>query len=551
MVLMACLVWSSVLPSSAVMADTLGTPLAWGANEFGQLGDSTGINRLTPVSVSGLSTATAISAGGNDGAADESDPGSHSLALAADGAVFAWGLNDYGQLGDGTITSSSTAVLVSDVTAITAVAAGGYHSLALTSTNTVLAWGRNDYGQLGDNTNDSSNTAVPASGLTDVTAVAAGSYHSVALTSDGTIWAWGDNFYGQLGFDPDVAWESTTPVEVQLPGDIHAVAIAAGGLHSLALASDGTVWAWGYNLDGQLGDGTTTDSYEPVQVTGLGDADILAIAAGAYHSLALDDGGTVWAWGLNGDGQLGNGSTNSSSTAVPVGGLPSGITDVSAGGSHSLALGPGGVVWAWGLNASGQLGDDTTTSSSTPVEVALPVDVIATGISAGESHSLAIGALSLPDGDGIALQLQTGWNMVSVPVLADDMTTASVFEGAVAVYTWDPKMKSYVSPSTIAPCRGYWVAVTTNTTITVTGTPVTFWECDISQGWNMIGSVSEIMAIGALSDDSAGDPLLLSAVYRWNPTGKMYESVSQITPGFGYWLASTDDCIVTLGSPAP
>ena len=192
--------------------------------------------------------------------------------------------------------------------------------------------------------------------------IAGGYAHSLRLRSDGTVWAWGNNANGQLGDGSTT--ERHTPVPAS--GLAGVVAIAAGQLHSLALKSDGTVWAWGYNYYGQLGDGSTTDRWGPVPVSGL--AGVVAIAAGDWHSLALKSDGTVWAWGYNVAGELGDGSTTQRTAPVPVSGL-TGMVAIGGGLYHSLALKSDGTVWAWGWNYFGQLGDGTTTQRLTPVPV--------------------------------------------------------------------------------------------------------------------------------------------------------------------------------------
>jgi len=193
------------------------------------------------------------------------------------------------------------------------VAAGNYHSAVLLKDGTVWAWGGNDFGQLGDGTNVSRPTPMRVKGeggigyLTDVMTVGAGERHTVALKDDLTVWVWGMNTTGQLGVDtsPD-NYGSTPKREEGLSG---VVAIAVGSNHTLALRSDGTLWAWGFNVSGQLGDGTTTNGLAPIQVKGPDGVgfmeDVVAIAAGPNHSAAIKSDGTVWAWGDNGWGQLG------------------------------------------------------------------------------------------------------------------------------------------------------------------------------------------------------------------------------------------------------
>ncbi len=295
-------------------------------------------------------------------------------ALATSSGVLAWGGGGAGQLGNSTTRSSNTPVAVSGLSGVTSVAAGGEHSLALLGDGTVVAWGSNQDGQLGDGSRTGpeecefgkpcSDIPVPVSGLGEVTAIAAGSEHSLALLSNGTVMAWGYNINGQLGTPGE---DSDVPVPVS--GLSGVTAIAAGGDFSLALLSNGTVMAWGSNYNGQLGDsqrGYETNSDVPVPVSGL--SGVTAIAAGGGHSLALLRDGTVMAWGYNYWGELGDGTnmgpescgfvSGCSDKPVPVSGL-SGVTSVAAGNNHSLALLGDGTVKAWGTNEAGTLGDGT------------------------------------------------------------------------------------------------------------------------------------------------------------------------------------------------
>ena len=276
----------------------------------------------------------------------------HSLALKNDGTVWAWGANLHGQLGDGTTINRPSPVQVAGLAGVRAIAAGGPHSLALASDGTVWAWGKNRQGQLGDGTTIDRPAPVQVAGLAGVQAIAAGQAHSLALRNDGTVWAWGSDFSGRLGTTTDRS------VPMQVAGLAGVQAIVAGGTHSLALKDDGTVWAWGSNFDGQLGDGTTSapliesieysilslaillgeepfEASPPTQVAGL--AAMQAIAAGQAHSLALKNDGTVWAWGDNFYGQLGDGSTIDRSVPVHVAG-PERVRAIAAGEAHSLAV---------------------------------------------------------------------------------------------------------------------------------------------------------------------------------------------------------------------
>ncbi|MBI3828673.1 MAG: PKD domain-containing protein, partial [Planctomycetes bacterium] len=355
-----------------------GSVLAWGGNASGQLGDGTTSARLTAVPVTGLSGITKIAAGFFS-----------NLAVSADGSVWAWGANGSGQLGDGTTTNRSTPVQVSGLTGVSAVACGIGHSLALKSDGTVWGWGSNGSGQLGDGTTTSRTSPVQVSGLSGIVSIACGFNHSLAIKSDGTVWAWGANGNGQLGVGTTTG--HTTPVQVS--GLTGVAAVACGANHSLALKADGTVWAWGRNNLGQLGNGSTTDRSTPSQVSGL--TGVTAISGNcANHCLALEADATMRAWGNNGTGQLGDGTTTNRTTPVVVSGL-SGITKIGTGSSHSLALKSDGTVRAWGANNNSQLGDGTSITRTTAVLVSgaltpLPAWLTvapAAGTTAGDSSS--------------------------------------------------------------------------------------------------------------------------------------------------------------------
>lgn len=304
----------------------------------------------------------------------------HNLAVLGDGTVWGWGRNDFGQLGNGATSPATNPlpVQVHNLAGASAVSAGGYFSMARRSDGTVWAWGNNQYGQLGDGTTQLRSTPVQVSGLSGVTAIASACDTGVALKSDGTVWAWGYNGDGEFG--NGTTTNSSTPIQANISG---VTAIAAGCFHILALKSDGTMWTWGYNHNGQLGNGSTRDSSVPVQVTGL--PSISAIGAGKSHSLAVTTSGAAWAWGYNGAGQLGNNSTRQSSTPVQVLNL-TGAKTVAGGGNFSLATTTSGAVWAWGQNNYGQLGNGTTSDSHVPVQVLNLTG--ASSISAGSDHSL-------------------------------------------------------------------------------------------------------------------------------------------------------------------
>jgi alpha-tubulin suppressor-like RCC1 family protein len=431
--------------ASAVAALSLAlVPSAWatinrasdmGENNLGQLGIGTetgpencpgsGACSTVPVAVSGLTEATAVSAGVG-----------HSLTLRSNEEVVSWGLNEYGQLGNGSTTRSITPVAVCVEVAcanhlghVQAIAASFFQSMALQN-GEVLTWGEDQYGELGVATapqqcgsTPCSTVPVRVSGLQHVSAIADGGGHDLAL-QEGTVWAWGRNERGQLGIgsttnqsQPVRVCESKTCNPTTGPWLEHVKAIAAGAYSSYAVLENGTVVSWGENFGGSLGNGSATGPEEcqvnpikfcsktPVHVVNLEHVKTVASHSGAWFALALLENGTVYSWGENQWGQLGDGqdgieevtkAVNHSATPVQVVGL-SEVAAIAAGGSHSLALKTSGNMLAWGRNNWGQLGQGL---GGTKVEyLDEPIEMLTdvSSIGGGNVTSLAVQTGSAPE----------------------------------------------------------------------------------------------------------------------------------------------------------
>jgi alpha-tubulin suppressor-like RCC1 family protein len=372
----------SVGAESACALLSGGTVQCWGDNTYGELGNGTTTGpdtccpetgdggvcasppapcSMAPIAVGSITSAIAVSVGTES-----------ACALLAGGTVQCWGDNTYGQLGDGTATSSSIPVAVRGLTGAMAVSVNSYSACALLTGGTVQCWGWNATGQLGNATMTNSSTPVAVSGLTGATVIAAGYMSACAVLSEGTVQCWGDNSYGELG--DGTATRSLTPVAVS--GLTSATAVSVGQYFACALLSGGTVRCWGANGNGEVGEGTTggTNCLDPggclrtpVTVSGLTGA--TAVSVGKFSACALLSGGTVQCWGGNGNGDtLGNGSTTSTAWPVPVSGL-SGATAVSVGNNSACAKFSGSTVQCWGYNGAGNLGNGTTIFSPTPVMV--------------------------------------------------------------------------------------------------------------------------------------------------------------------------------------
>jgi alpha-tubulin suppressor-like RCC1 family protein len=313
-----------------------GSLWCWGYNNSGQLGDGTNTSRTTPVQImsSGVSSVALGYA--------------HTCAVKTDGSLWCWGYNGSGQLGDGTNADKTTPVQIMS-SGVSSVALGKYHTCAVKTDGSLWCWGYNGLGQLGDGTNANETTPVQIMS-SGVSSVALGGYHTCAVKTDGSLWCWGYNNSGQLGDGTNTS--RTTPVQIMSSG---VSSVALGGGHTCAVKTDGSLWCWGWNGFGQLGDGTWTDKNTPVQIMSSG---VSSVALGDSHTCAIKQDGSLWCWGNNWFGQLGDGTSGwgiNKNTPVQI--MSSGVSSVALGGYHTCAVKTDGSLWCWGRNNYGQLGD--------------------------------------------------------------------------------------------------------------------------------------------------------------------------------------------------
>jgi len=327
-----------------------GTGRCWGVNDHGQVGDGSTVDRWSPAPVSGLTQAVEVSAGGT-----------HGCARLADGTARCWGMNEAGQLGDGTTVDSPIPVAVSGLSQASEVSAGFCHSCARLPTGTAFCWGNNAHGQLGDGTMTDRLTPVEVGGLVEVIRIQAGSFYSCAILADGTARCWGRNHAGQLG---DGTTNSRS-MPVVVTGLTQVAGISLGFSHTCAYLSDGSARCWGDNTNGQLGDGTTTNSYTPVVVSFL--SQVIGVSAGTGHSCAVLTDGTALCWGHNNYGQLGDGTTIGRRRPVVVSEI-FGVTGLSLANSYTCAT-TSERTRCWGNNLHGQLGDGTTNNRLLPTPI--------------------------------------------------------------------------------------------------------------------------------------------------------------------------------------
>ncbi|MET1004714.1 MAG: hypothetical protein ABWX96_04145, partial [Propionibacteriaceae bacterium] len=351
---------------------------AWGYNNQGGLGDGSVARAIRPVPIATPAGTTRLAAGVG-----------FTLALTRSGALYAWGDGRWGQLGNGTTVSRTTAdrVEIPGGRKVVAVDAAGDHALAVTSDGRAWGWGRNNVGQVGDGstTDRSAPVAVKMPRGARAVRVAAGTRHSLAVTTKGDVLAWGANGQGQLGSIR--GGNRLNPARVSIPGGSRAAAVAAGDAHSVVLTRAGSVFTFGVPA-GTAAVGLAQTTPHRLRTTAI-PGTVVAIDSGTRHTVALTSKGRLYAWGDNSVGQLGDSTLTDRAVPVRVRSVGA-VARFASGGAHGVAVERSGKVWAWGDNTYGQVGDTSTATRQSPVRVTALTGAAIRAVAAGEFHTAAI-----------------------------------------------------------------------------------------------------------------------------------------------------------------
>ncbi len=424
-----------------------GTLWAWGLNNYGQLGDGTTVNKSIPTKV-GIDNDWFQVTSGRD----------HVLALKVDGTLWAWGNNTYGELGDGTNIIKLTPVQIGTSTNWKAISAGAYHSLAIKNDGTLWSWGWNVTGGLGDGTYISRNFPIQIGFEINWSQISGGVEQSHAIKNDGTLWGWGFNLHGALGDGTTV--QKNIPTQIGTDNNWLIVKGATDGNHTLGIKNDGTLWGWGNNTQGQVGDGTTVQKNIPTQI-GIA-TNWKNVKATNVHSLGIKNDNTIWSWGYNGSGQLGDGTLMPKNIPTLVGTLNDWLS-VATGWHNSHALKTDGTLWGWGSNNYGQLGDGTTVYKSIPTQITFctspPCNITLTTTTTPDTCTAKKGTATVVASGGTGSYTYS-WNTLPVQTTA---TATGLIGGSSYTVTVTSGTCTQTSTVTIPLI---------SSTITLTGTPV-------------------------------------------------------------------------------
>ena len=399
----------------------------WGNNGYGNLGDNTNINKSSPVQTVTFATNWSSLFTGFY----------HVGAIKTDGTLWLWGRNLNGTLGDNTTTQRSSPVqtIVGGIN-WSKVACGPYNTAAIKTDGTLWIWGSNSNGQLGDNTlTDRSSPVQTVTGGTNWSVVACGRAHTAAIKTDGTLWTWGSNSHGQLG--DNTLTNKSSPIQT-ITGGNNWSSVACGYNFVAAIKTDGTLWLWGQNTvfgaAGQLGDNTGTNKSSPVQ-TIAGGNNWSSVACGRSHTAALKRDGTLWTWGLNSYGNLGDNTSIRKSSPIQTISAGNNWSFVACGYQHTTATKTDGSLWAWGRNNDGQLGDNTLANKSSPIQTVMVGNrwfTVGGGYSTAAIYENTASALSITTQPANAYNAQ---KILNQPVVAVVDSSGAIVTTSQAVIT--------------------------------------------------------------------------------------------------------------------